>query len=83
MAGRKPDSEYRPKKPNANLSEEEDDDFIDADADATASTSNVCFSVGLFMIYPVTVRLGPAETKGHRCGWCRTTTTAEEGLSSR
>jgi hypothetical protein len=43
MAGRKPDNEYRPKKPNANLSEEEDDDFIDADADATASTSNVCF----------------------------------------
>ncbi|KAF7371616.1 Eukaryotic translation initiation factor 3 [Mycena venus] len=38
MAGRKPNNLYRPKKPNANLSEEEEDDFVDVVDDA-ASTS--------------------------------------------
>ncbi|KAJ6612080.1 hypothetical protein B0H10DRAFT_330143 [Mycena sp. CBHHK59/15] len=40
MAGRQSNNNYRPRKPNANLSEEEEDDFVDVVADATASTSN-------------------------------------------
>ncbi|KAJ6549658.1 hypothetical protein B0H10DRAFT_1968933 [Mycena sp. CBHHK59/15] len=55
MAGRKSNNNYRPRKPNANLSEEEEDDFVDVVADATASTSNV------------TVLLGSSETKGYSC----------------
>jgi hypothetical protein len=33
-------SNYRPKKPNANLSEEEDDDFVDEENEPTASVSD-------------------------------------------